>query len=52
MNKITENEFFKVQKDGVKNIYTPDDEKIDIVEFDDKNYAALKAAWVIRRFTR
>lgn len=44
MNKITENEFFKVQKDGVKNIYTPDDEKIDIVEFDDKKLCCVKSS--------
>ncbi len=44
MNKITENEFFKVQKDGVKNIYTPDDGKVDIVEFDDKKLCCVKSS--------
>ncbi len=43
MNKITKNEFFEVQKDGVKNIYTPADGKIDIVEFADKKLCCVKS---------
>lgn len=44
MNKIKNNEFFKAGKDGVKNIYTPDDGKMDIVEFDDKKLCCVKSS--------
>ena len=36
MLEIAKNEFFTAGKDGVKKILTPDDKKIDIVEFEDK----------------
>ena len=35
MTEIKKSDFFEVGKDGVKRIITPDDKKIDIVEFDD-----------------
>lgn len=44
MNEITKNEFFEVGKDGVKKILTPDDKKIDIVEFDDKALCYVKSS--------
>ena len=43
MNEITQNEFFKTGKDGVRKILTPDDKKIDIVEFDDKKLCVVKS---------
>ena len=43
MNEILRNEFFETGKDGVRKILTPDDKKIDIVEFDDKKLCVVKS---------
>lgn len=43
MNEITKSDFFEVGKDGVKKIWTPDDKKIDIIEFDDKKMCYVKS---------
>lgn len=43
MNEIKKNEFFESGKDGVRRILTPDDGKIDIVEFDDKKLCCVKS---------
>ena len=43
MNEIRKNEFFETGKDGVRKILTPDDKKIDIVEFDDKKLCLVKS---------
>ncbi|MGN0179031.1 MAG: HAD family hydrolase [Monoglobaceae bacterium] len=43
MNEITKSEFFEVGRDGVKKILTPDDRKIDIVEFEDKKLCCVKS---------
>lgn len=43
MNEIKKSDFFEVGKDGVKKIWTPDDKKIDIVEFDDKKLCYVKS---------
>ena len=37
MKNIQKSDFFEVGKDGVKRILTPDDKKIDIVEFEDSS---------------
>ena len=36
MNEIQKSDFFEVGKEGVRRILTPDDNKIDILEFEDK----------------
>ena len=43
MNEILRNEFFETGKDGVRKILTPDDKKIDIIEFDDKKLWYVKS---------
>lgn len=43
MNEILRNDFFETGKDGVRKILTPDDKKIDIVEFDDKKLCYVKS---------
>ena len=43
MNEILKNDFFETGKDGVRKILTPDDKKIDIVEFDDKKLCYVKS---------
>lgn len=43
MNEIKRNEFFETGKDGVRKILTPDDKKIDIIEFDDKKLCLVKS---------
>lgn len=43
MNEITKSDFFEVGRDGVKKIWTPDDKKIDIIEFDDKKMCYVKS---------
>ena len=43
MNEIRKNEFFETGKDGVRKILTPDDKKIDIVEFDNKKLCLVKS---------
>ena len=40
---ILKNEYFECGKDGVRKILTPDDKKIDIVEFDDKTLCYVKS---------
>ena len=44
MIKVPQNDFFKEGKDGVKRILTPDDKKIDIIEFEDKRLCYVKSA--------
>ena len=44
MLEISENDFFKVGRDGVKKILTPGDKKVDIVEFDDKKLCYVKSS--------
>lgn len=43
MNEITKSDFFETGKDGVRKILTPDDRKIDIVEFEDKKLCYVKS---------
>ena len=43
MNEIIKSDFFTAGKDGVKKILTPDDKKIDIIEFDDKKLCYVKS---------
>ncbi len=43
MNEILKSDFFEVGKDGVNRIYTPDDKKIDIVEFSNKKLCYVKS---------
>ncbi len=42
MNEIQKSEFFETGKGGVKKIVTPDDKKIDIIEFEDKKLCHVK----------
>ena len=44
MTEIQKSDFFETGKDGVKRILTPDDKKIDIVEFEDKRLCYVKSA--------
>ena len=41
MFEIKKSDFFESGKEGVKKILTPDDKKIDIVEFDDKTLCII-----------
>ena len=43
MIEIQKSDFFETGKDGVQKILTPDDKKIDIVEFDDKTLCYVKS---------
>lgn len=43
MTEIKKSDFFEVGRDGVKKILTPDDKKIDIIEFDDKKLCYVKS---------
>ena len=43
MNEILKSDYFEKGKDGVKRILTPDDKKIDIVEFEDKKLCYVKS---------
>ena len=43
MQRIGKSEFFEVGKDGVTAILTPDDKKIDVVEFSDKRLCCVKS---------
>ncbi len=43
MIKIDKSDFFQVGKDGVREILTPDDKKIDIIKFDDKSLCYVKS---------
>ena len=43
MNQILKSDLFEVGKDGVKSITTPEDKKIDIIEFDDKKLCYVKS---------
>lgn len=43
MNEIKKSDFFELGKEGVKKILTPDDKKIDIIEFDDKTLCYVKS---------
>ena len=43
MTEIKKGDFFEVGRDGVKKILTPDDKKIDIIEFDDKKLCYVKS---------
>ncbi len=44
MFEIQKSDFFTVGENGVKKILTPNDKKIDIVEFDDKKLCYVKSA--------
>lgn len=43
MRKISKSEFFEVGRDGVKAILTPEDQKIDVIEFEDKTLCCVKS---------
>ena len=43
MRAIEKSEFFEVGRDGVKAILTPDDRKIDLIEFEDKTLCCVKS---------
>lgn len=43
MNEIKKSDFFEAGKDGVKKILTPDDKKIDVIEFEDKTLCYVKS---------
>ena len=43
MNEILKSDYFETGKDGVKRILTPDDKKIDIIEFEDKKLCYVKS---------
>lgn len=43
MNEIQKSDFFEVGKEGVRRILTPDDNKIDILEFEDKKLCYVKS---------
>lgn len=43
MNEIQKSDFFETGKDGVKNILTPGDKKIDIIEFDNRKLCYVKS---------
>lgn len=43
MIEITKSDYFEAGKDGVKKILTPEDKKIDIVEFEDKKLCYVKS---------
>ena len=43
MRHIEKSEFFEVGKDGAKAILTPDDKKIDVIEFEDKTLCCVKS---------
>ncbi|MBQ6066211.1 MAG: HAD hydrolase-like protein [Clostridia bacterium] len=43
MRAIESSEFFTVGKDGVKAILTPDDRKIDLIQFEDKTLCCVKS---------
>ena len=43
MHAIEKSEFFEVGRDGVKAILTPDDRKIDLIEFEDKTLCCVKS---------
>lgn len=44
MIELTKSDFFEKGKDGVKRILTPDDKKIDIIEYEDKKLCYVKSA--------
>lgn len=44
MNEIMKNDLFEAGRDGVRKILTPDDKKIDIIEFDDKKLCYVKSS--------
>jgi len=43
MIEIQKSDFFETGKEGVRRILTPDDKKIDIVEFEDKKLCYVKS---------
>ena len=43
MTEINNSDFFEKGKEGVKKILTPDDKKINIIEFDDKTLCYVKS---------
>ena len=43
MTEIKKSDFFETGKEGVRKILTPDDKKIDIVEFEDKKLCYVKS---------
>lgn len=44
MNQIQKSDYFEVGKNGVQGIWTPDDKKIDIVEFEDQKLCYVKSS--------
>ena len=44
MNEILKSDYFETGKDGVTRILTPNDKKIDIVEFEDKKLCYVKSS--------
>ncbi len=44
MTEVEKSDLFEAGRDGVKRILTPDDGKIDIIEFDDKKLCYVKSA--------
>ena len=43
MIEIQKSDLFETGKDGVRRILTPDDKKIDIIEYDDKTLCYVKS---------
>lgn len=43
MTEIAKSDYFETGRDGVRRILTPDDRKIDIIEFDDKKLCYVKS---------
>ena len=43
MQRINKSESFETGKDGVKAIFTPNDKKIDVIEFEDKTLCCVKS---------
>ncbi len=43
MNEIKKSDYFETGKEGVKQILTPNDKKIDIIKFDDKELCYVKS---------
>lgn len=44
MNEIQKSDFFEAGYDGVRKILTPDDKKVDIIEFDNKKLCYVKSS--------
>ena len=44
MLEINKSDFYKVGEQGVRKILTPEDKKIDIIEFEDKTFCYVKSS--------